>query len=60
VETDAKREQVNANTQIPTPVMPGATIPDKDMLLADYALNWLETFKRGKIRPSSFERICSA
>ena len=26
------------------------------MMLADYALNWLETYKKGKIRPSSYER----
>ena len=26
------------------------------MPLADYTLNWLETFKKGKIRPSSYER----
>ena len=31
-------------------------MPDKEMLLADYALNWLETYKKGKIRPSSYER----
>ena len=55
-EADAKREQMNADTQIPTPVISSAAMPDKEMLLADYALNWLETFKRGKIRPSSFER----
>ena len=31
-------------------------MPDESMLLADYMLNWLETFKKGKIRPSSYER----
>ena len=31
-------------------------LPDERMLLASYTLNWLETYKRGKIRPSSFER----
>ena len=44
------------DTQISASVMSSAATPDKDMLLADYALNWLETFKRGKIRPSSYER----
>lgn len=44
------------HTRISAPVMLGAATPDKRMLLADYSLNWLETFKRGKIRPSSYER----
>ena len=56
VETDSNYEQVNVEAQISAPVMLGAATPDKGMLLAGYALNWLETFKRGKIRPSSFER----
>ena len=55
METDVKREQFNADAQISAPVMLVAATPDKGMLLAD-TLNWLETFKRGKIRPSSFER----
>ena len=56
VEADSNYEQVNVGAQISAPVMLGAATPDKGMLLAGYALNWLETFKRGKIRPSSFER----
>ena len=56
VETGSNCEQVGADTQISASVMSSAATPDKDMLLADYALNWLETFKRGKIRPSSYER----
>ena len=36
--------------------LPHAVPPDESMLLANYSLNWLETFKKGKIRPSSFER----
>ncbi|MGJ4848948.1 tyrosine-type recombinase/integrase [Bacillota bacterium Meth-B3] len=36
--------------------IPQATSPDKYMPLADYMLNWLEKFKKGKIRPSSYER----
>ena len=55
-EADTKRVPVNADTQIPTPVMSSTATQDKAMLLADYALNWLETFKKGKIRPSSYER----
>ena len=55
-ETGVKREGLNADAQISTPVMSGAAKPDKGMPLAGYALNWLETFKKGKIRPSSFER----
>ena len=55
-EVDAKRDPVNADTQNPTPVMSSAATPDKDMLVADYALKWLETFKWGKIRPNSYER----
>lgn len=37
-------------------VGPSVGSPDESMLLANYSLNWLETFKRGKIRPSSYER----
>ena len=33
-----------------------SSLPDEGMLLANYALHWLETFKKGKIRPSSYER----
>jgi len=36
--------------------IPQATLTDEHMLLADYALSWLETYKKGKIRPSSYER----
>jgi len=35
---------------------PSVGMSDESMLLADYALNWLEKFKKGKIRPSSYER----
>jgi len=37
-------------------VGPSVGSPDESMLLADYMLNWLEKYKKGKIRPSSFER----
>ena len=30
--------------------------PDYKLLLANYMLNWLEKFKKGKVRPSSYER----
>ena len=56
VETGVKREQLQADGQIPTPAVSSAGMPDESMLLANYALSWLETFKRGKIRPSSYER----
>jgi integrase len=36
--------------------VPSTGMPDESMRLANYSLNWLETFKRGKIRPSSYER----
>ena len=36
--------------------IPQVIITDNHIPLADYTLNWLETFKRGKIRPSSYER----
>ena len=36
--------------------LPHSTLPDERMLLANYALNWLGTYKKGKIRPSSYER----
>jgi integrase len=55
-ETGVKREQLNEAPQISALVMLDAATPDKVMLLADYALNWLETYKKGKIRPSSYER----
>ena len=51
-----KSEQLNVIAPISTLVVTGASTPDKSTLLADYALNWLETFKKGKIRPSSLER----
>jgi integrase len=54
--TGSNCEQVSADTQISASVMSSAATLDKDLLLADYALNWLATFKRGKIRPSSYER----
>ena len=39
VEAGVKREQLNVDAQISTPVVPDAATPDKSMLLADYALN---------------------
>jgi len=36
--------------------IPQAIPTDDNIPLAAYALSWLETFKRGKIRPSSYER----
>ena len=38
------------------PKVLNAASPDKHMPLADFMLNWLEKFKKGKIRPSSYER----
>ena len=55
-ETGVKREELNADAQISTPVATSAATPDKSKLLAGYALNWLEMYKKGKIRPSSYER----
>jgi integrase len=37
-------------------IIPQVTMTDEHMPLADYTLNWLEKFKKGKIRPSSYER----
>ena len=36
--------------------IPQVIITDNHIPLADYMLNWLEKFKKGKIRPSSYER----
>ena len=55
-EANVKSEHVNAVAQISTPALSHVGMPDERMLLANYALNWLETFKRGKVRPSSYER----
>ena len=38
------------------PPAPQAAPADDNIPLADYMLNWLEKFKKGKIRPSSYER----
>ena len=43
-------------TPPPETALPHSILPDERMLLANYALNWLETYKKGKIRPSSYER----
>ena len=53
-----KREWSKADNEIQSPLitLPHPVLPDESMLLADYALNWLETYKKGKIRPSSYER----
>ena len=40
----------------PETTIPHSVLSDERMLLANYALNWLETYKKGKIRPSSYER----
>ena len=41
---------------VPETALPHSVLPDERMLLANYALNWLETYKKGKIKPSSYER----
>jgi integrase len=40
----------------PVEILPRVALTDEHMPLADYMLNWLEKFKKGKIRPSSYER----
>jgi integrase len=57
--TDEKREQLKVDGQIPTPsegTVSSGDMSGEKMLLADYMLYWLEVFKKGKIRPSSYER----
>ena len=55
-ETSGKRVRLKADDQIPAPVTSNVVRLDESMMLADYALSWLETYKKGKIRPSSYER----
>jgi integrase len=51
------RPQTDSSAQpLSESVGPSVGSPDESMLLANYSLYWLETFKRGKIRPSSYER----
>ena len=58
-EPEKKRGRPIADNKTQTVVkdkIPQATLTGESMMLADYALNWLETYKKGKIRPSSYER----
>ena len=50
-QSKADNENQSRQTTLPHPVL-----PNESMMLADYALSWLETYKKGKIRPSSYER----
>jgi integrase len=54
-----KPEQLRAGSEtkpLSDSSAPSTGMPDESMLLANYALGWLERFKRGKVRPSSYER----
>ena len=58
-EPDKKRGLPKVDGVIKPPsgsTVPHAVLPDESMTLANYMLNWLEKFKKGKIRPSSYER----
>jgi len=51
------RSKVDSDTQpLSERAAPSVGMPDENMLLANYTLGWLERYKLGKIRPSSFER----
>jgi integrase len=56
-EKKPERPKVDAGTKVTgkTPVPHAASVEDY-IPLADYMLNWLEKFKKGKVRPSSYER----
>mgnify|MGYP001400291104 CR=1 FL=1 len=58
-EPEKKRGRPKADNKIQAVMkdkIPQATLTGEYMPLADYMLNWLEKFKKGKIRPSSYER----
>ncbi len=46
----------NGGQTVAKSTIPQAAPAEDYILLADYMLNWLERFKKGKIRPSSYER----
>ena len=51
------RPKTDAGTKAITSSPIAQSMPEGDSIpLADYMLNWLEKFKKGKIRPSSYER----
>ena len=51
------RSEADSKNNSPAEIVAASTrLPDESMLLANYALGWLETYKKGKIRPSSYER----
>lgn len=51
------RSKADAGTKATAKAPAAYTAPTEDCIpLADFTLNWLETFKKGKIRPSSYER----
>ena len=59
LEPEKKRGRPKADDKIQAVVkdkIPQAVLTDEYIPLADYMLNWLEKFKKGKIRPSSYER----
>ena len=58
-EPEKKRGRPKADNKIQAVMkdkIPQATLTGEYMPLADYMLNWLEKFKKGKIRPSSYKR----
>ena len=54
-----QKTDVRAKTNVNNPIPKGAQADDY-FPLADYMLNWLEKFKKGKIRPSSYEPACNS
>ncbi|MGJ4851302.1 tyrosine-type recombinase/integrase [Bacillota bacterium Meth-B3] len=51
------RSKADAGTKATAKAPAAYTAPTEDCIpLADYMLNWLEKFKKGKIRPSTYER----
>jgi len=50
------QSKADNENQSPQTTLPHPVVLDESMRLADYALSWLETYKKGKIRPSSYER----
>lgn len=51
------RSKADAGTKATAKAPAAYTAPTEDCIpLADFTLNWLETFKKGKIRPISYER----
>jgi integrase len=59
VEPSNKRRQSEASSDTQPPsenASASVGVSDERMMLANYVLNWLDTYKKGKIRPSSYER----